>query len=385
MGQSKDCLQFKLIMMIKYFLLFLLSVNSFAQEVDDTLGLSAMLIQGQSFEKAITLLDKFEPINLKEEQRLSVLKGLAKLGQRNFDSAIQSFEKALTFKEPSNEIILYLAKAYTGSKNYQKVIDLLSSKLESSESYRVLVNAFWSLNRPNQALSVLNFGLQNFKTEESLYKQKLFYLFELKLYQEGISFFENKYATSFPLSGQDYVDLATAIQDPIYNQLSLQWLEKAKLLFPKDEQVLLALGRVYFGRGSYYNAAVLFDQLAHINSKYFSEASELYRRSGHLITAISLNNEVPDFKQKLEQRFVLFLDNQDVEKMTSMQSQMEIHGILENDELRYAMAWAQFEKGNYGQAQRMLAKIIDQKIFEKAQDLRKQIVDCQQENFKCVF
>jgi len=371
--------------MIKYFLLLLLSLNSFAQEVEDTLGLSALLIQGQSFEKAITLLNKFEPINTKEEQRLSVLKGLAQLGVRDFDTAAQSFEKALTFKDPSHEIILYLAKAYTGSKKYQRVIDLLSGKLETSESYRVLVNAFWSLNRPDQALSMLNLGLQKYKTEESLYKQKLFYLFELKLYQEGIFFFENEYATSFPLSGQDYVELATAIQDPIYHQLSIQWLEKAKLLFPKDEQVLLALGRVYFGRGSYYNAAVLFDQLAHINSKYFSEASELYRRSGHLITAISLNNEVSDFKQKMEQRFVLFLDNQDVENMTSMQSQMEIHGLLDNDELRYAMAWAQFEKGNYSQAQQMLAKIIDQKIFEKAQDLRKQVVDCQQENFKCVF
>lgn len=372
--------------MKNYFLITILFFsNLFAQEVENPLGLAALLVQGQSYEKAIIVLEKMgNDLEDEEQTRRDTLMGLAYLGLRKFDQSITYLNEALKSENPQPEVKLYLAKAYTGAEKFDDVIKTLDART-SSEMVRVYSNALWKLGQFNFALKELNQSLSKFPTDEQLYKQVLFYLVELKLYQSAVTFFETTYKSSFPLSGQDYVEMAFALKDSLIPNADLIWLEKANVLFPEDQNVLLALANSYHLRGHNYLAAMIFDKLAQWDSKYFVEASELYRRAGHIMTALARNNEVRDHKAKLEQRFVLYLDLQDVEKMTSMQSQMQLNGLMEKDELRYAMAWAQFESGRFKQAQSLISKITDQNLYEKAQGLRKQILECQQEVFKCVY
>ena len=59
-------------------------------------------------------------------------------------------------------------------------------------------------------------------------------------------------------------------------------------------------------------------------------------------------------------------------------------GLLAEEDLRYAVAYALFKTGDFEDAERHLAQLNRPDLFRKAAELRRAIQDCAGERWKCL-
>ena len=59
-------------------------------------------------------------------------------------------------------------------------------------------------------------------------------------------------------------------------------------------------------------------------------------------------------------------------------------GLMEDEDLRYALAYALFKTGDFDGAERHLAALTRPDLFRKAAELRSAIQDCAEDSWKCL-
>lgn len=57
--------------------------------------------------------------------------------------------------------------------------------------------------------------------------------------------------------------------------------------------------------------------------------------------------------------------------------------LLDDEDVRYALAYAQFKEGDFIGAERNLAKLSKPDLFRKATELRQSMQDCADERWRC--
>ena len=63
---------------------------------------------------------------------------------------------------------------------------------------------------------------------------------------------------------------------------------------------------------------------------------------------------------------------------------IEGDGLIEDEDLRYAIAYALFKTGEFGAAERHLAVLTRADLFRKAAELRRAMQDCRKDRWKCL-
>jgi hypothetical protein len=58
--------------------------------------------------------------------------------------------------------------------------------------------------------------------------------------------------------------------------------------------------------------------------------------------------------------------------------------LLEDEDLRYAVAYALFKTGEFGAAEEHLSALNRPDLFRKAAELRRAIQDCVEDSWKCL-
>jgi hypothetical protein len=114
------------------------------------------------------------------------------------------------------------------------------------------------------------------------------------------------------------------------------------------------------------------------------EAAELYRRSGQTFRALNLNGQLTDQEEKLRQRLALFLELENYEQAASMETPLRRVGLLDEEDLRYAIAYALFKTGDFGAAEEHLGRLERADLFRKAAELRRAIQDCREDSWRCL-
>jgi hypothetical protein len=115
-----------------------------------------------------------------------------------------------------------------------------------------------------------------------------------------------------------------------------------------------------------------------------AEAAELYRRAGQTYRALTLNGQLQDQAEKFRQRMALLLELQNFEQAAAMETPLYRVGLLEDEDLRYALAYAQFKIGAFDQAESNLSQLTRSDLFRKAAELRRAIQDCSEDAWKCL-
>ncbi len=59
-------------------------------------------------------------------------------------------------------------------------------------------------------------------------------------------------------------------------------------------------------------------------------------------------------------------------------------GLIDDEDLRYAIAYAQFKTGEFDAAERHLALLSRPDLFRKAAELRRAMQDCRGDRWKCL-
>jgi hypothetical protein len=80
----------------------------------------------------------------------------------------------------------------------------------------------------------------------------------------------------------------------------------------------------------------------------------------------------------------LLLELENFEQAAAMETPLYRNGLLEDEDLRYALAYAQFKIGAFDLAETNLAQLTRPDLFRKAAELRRAIEDCSEDSWKCL-
>jgi tetratricopeptide (TPR) repeat protein len=130
-------------------------------------------------------------------------------------------------------------------------------------------------------------------------------------------------------------------------------------------------------------AAELLARAAHRKPKYRVEAAELYRRAGRLVSALYLNEQAEDQKAKVRQRLGLMIELGRFEEAAAMTPRLSRLGLLDDQSIVYALAYAFYKTGDFEETERWLKRLTKPELFRRAIQLRKAIQACKEMGWSC--
>ncbi|CAA6820938.1 MAG: Unknown protein [uncultured Sulfurovum sp.] len=280
-----------------------------------------------------------------------------------------------------------LSKSYYKLKDYANTIKSLDNAGEKGSNkaglFTLRAECYWKLKDHNGALEALSRGSELFPDDKRLLKQKFYYFAELKLYQAAIEA-SKAYMALGGASDKEYTALAQMLMSGGELESAIRVLEEAKLLFPETAKLSMILGHAYLKRDMIHVTADLFEQASYYDSKYTKEAAEMHRRAENLPHAIYLNSKLSDKKEKIKQKVAIFVDRGEYEKVIGLKDGLGRYGLLSDDNLRYALAYAYFMVKDYDHAEKHFKKITDNSLFSKATVIRKSIEKCKNNSLECI-
>ena len=358
-----------------------------AKEEVDYVGLAALLIRDGHDDRARMALDNVDPADEDiDRTRYYTLLGLVNLRARNLEAAKQALGHAVESGTAQPVVYVYLAQAHYGLQEYAATIRSIEAAGEAASGnpglYLMRAQSHWKLKHYPAAWQALSDGERRFPQDARFLRQQVFYLVELKLYRRATEL-GNEYFRRYSPSQQDYVAVANALRKSGQPEQAARFLETARIRFPDSEKVAVELAHAYLDMDHTVAAADLFRRAALRHPRYAAEAAELYRRSGDLFQALNMNAQVPDQKKKFKQRLAIYLELKDYEQAAAMDKALVRVNLLENEDLRYALAYALFEIGDYSRAEQQLSRLTRTGLFAKAAELRKTMARCKASAWRC--
>jgi tetratricopeptide (TPR) repeat protein len=378
---------FKLIVLIACLLCAIAEAKP-KQDKSDFINLAALLIKDGFYQRALTAL---ESVDLNAEEidliRYYTLKGLAYLSLQDLPSAKIHLINAVKAGQTDPSVFVYLAQTHYGLKEYGPTIDAVNKAGAVIHQYPALfemqAQSYWNLEQHDQAIAVLNKAQAMFPDNHQLTRRKVFYWLDLGLYRMaaelGLHYLETAQA-----GVKDYIAIGNALRLSKQFDDALQVLELAKLRFNQDAMVAKVLAHTYLDLGQPNVAGQIFEQAALYDSSLAAEASEIYRRAGRYYRALQLNAGIPDQKTKLKQRLALMLALKRYEAAINMANELYRAGLLQDQSIRYALAYANFNVGDYPASIKHIEYLKEPELFKKGIELRRIMAECQQEPWQCL-
>lgn len=347
------------------------------EEEVDRLGLAALLIKDAHFERARAVLDEVDP---KAEgldlARYHTLRGLVALQRQEHATARDELVLATSAGQVEPIVWVYLAQAHHALDAPREALAALERSRAAWEGlvgvHRLKVLAHWKLKDRAGAFDALAAAERRFPGDADFVKQRALYLLELALYQEAAAVGE-VYLERAGRTAQAHLALGEALRRARRPDDAARVLEAARLRWADDLKVLVALAHAHLDAGRPRAAAVVLEEAARLDPKYLVEAAELHRRAGAHDRALFLNAQVLDQKAKARQRLGILLQRSAFDVAVSLEPRLSRLGLLEDEDVRYALAYASYRAGDLERADAQLSGITRPELFRAATDLRKAI------------
>lgn len=358
------------------------------QQVDH-LGLAARMLHDEHTDRALKVLQEVNPEDPEvDAARFYTLRGLAHLKQKKYPKARRDLELALKHGQKDPVVRLQLAQACFSMQAHECTLNALqqAGSVGDKQPAAALMKAEsqWKLGHQAGALQTLSTGEQRFPERPEFQRLQLFYLIDLGLYSEAVRVSE-RYLNREQIGAEEYVAVGEALRAARQFTRAQLVMEGARLRFPEDERVHLQLSHAYLDAGRTLTSAMLFEQAARLNSKYTLEAAELYKEAGLLHRATWLNARVGDQKAKTKQRLGLLIDAQDFDSVTALVPKLSRLGLLADENIRYALAYAFYKTGQFAESEAHLKLLSDPQLFESAMQLRKAMQQCREAGWECTL
>ena len=290
-------------------------------------------------------------------------------------------------KEALQKLYLNLSNESYKAKRYLDTVKYLDLQgkagRDQAAEYMLRADCYWKIGNKDSAVNMLTQGALAFPSDQSLLKQKFYYFTELGLYQEAIVSAKAYMKRAKP-NAKEYMALSQMLMAGGQRDESLKVLEEGKMLFPREAKIDMLLGHLYMKKGMEFTTANLFEQGSYYEHKYVKEAAELHRRVGLIPHALYLNSQISDNKEKLKQKIAIYVEREEYEKVIGLIAALKRYKMLDDDNIRYAVAYAYYMAKDYEEAEVQLKKIRDDALFSKATIIRKNIEKCQDNSMECI-
>lgn len=348
--------------------------------------LAAKLIGDGHFDRAAELLSKLDPAAKGvDKKKMFSLQGVVFLEKKQFAESARSFAQAVAEGPVQPVVHYYLAQAHFGVHNYEQCLVALAaagSYGKQRDGFLLGAQASWEVGKTTDAIALLTEGIKRLPLEGELKRRKIFFLVELKLYQEVVSL-SRDFLSRSEVSVDDYVAVGEALLAGGQLAKAQLLLEQARLKFSHNESVALHLAHAYLQASQPATAGRLFEEAAVGKSKYYLEAAETFKQAGRIARAFRNNARIVDQKEKLKQRLSLLLVDERFEEVAAMEPALSRFGLLTDDSVRYALAFAFFNTGQLERAESRLAGLSGSTQFDAAVELRRAIARCRDAGWEC--
>lgn len=126
-----------------------------------------------------------------------------------------------------------------------------------------------------------------------------------------------------------------------------------------------------------------FSRAALSDGKYAYHAAEINRQAGRYERSQFFNARIPDDKERLKQKLAIYVDKGQFAMIASLESILQRSPLINDDEIRYALAYSLVRTGEYKRPLQYLAKITNKDFLEKTVILRNALTDCVENNKVC--
>jgi tetratricopeptide (TPR) repeat protein len=334
------------------------------------------MVRDGNYDRAETALERVDPkAEGVDTAQYYTLEGLLAVRRSEFRDAIRNFEAAIENGQENPVINVYLAQAYFGDGQYEQTVETVG-RVQNLNQFPELIGikaqSEWETGDVRGAFTTINRAIPTFPSKHYFQQQKIFFLIELDLNQEAAAE-SMKYLDKVGDDPNAYLTIGEALRRGGEKERAIRFYEMANLKFPKNERVRLALANAYASNDQPLIAARIVEQAAASNGKLYYEAAELYRRAGVLNRALYLNSLVTDQQKKAVQRFNFLLEMERFEEAMALEKRLDRLGALEEDGMRYAMAYVHFHAQHFDRASEYLNRITSSEYFREATQLRKAI------------
>jgi len=337
-----------------------------------------------NYKKAITATKtkKFESSRMNNNRKY-----LFSIGKNKDDKdPVFQFDSEKEKQDKLEKLNIYLSQSYYEIKDYANTIkhlDLAGDRgRDRTALFALRAECYWKIKKFNDAINSLSRGLKLFPEDPALLKQKYYYLSELGLYQAAI---ENakKYMTVINADADEFVILAQLLVKADQTDEAIKILETARGKFPKIANIAMLLGHIYMQKDMKHTAAHLFKAGACNDKKYLKDAVEMHRQIKDYSHAIFLNAQMSDNVEKLKQKVAIHVERSEFEKVIGLKDGLERYNILEDDNIRYALAYSYYMSKDYQNAELQLNKIDNDELYLKGAAIRRNIEKCRKNSVEC--
>lgn len=360
--------------------------NDQGEEVD-YVALGARLLKDGHLGRAESALKKAKPeAEGVDPARLFTLRGLIDLKQGDLETAKQHLQGAIDAGQDNRAVYLYLAQAHYRLDEYADTIKAIERAgvvaQDQPSLYTMLARSHWQLDHRSEAFATLDAAAKRYPGNETFLRQKIFYLIDMALYQKAAALGQT-YLDTANAKVADYLAIGRSLRQGGQLERARNFLEGARLQYPGNVKLSVELAQVYLELDNLLAAASLYEQAAYRDIAHMSQAAELYRKAGKLFVALNLNARVPAAEAKLKQRLAILVELESYAMAAAMTDDLQRAGLLENEAIRYALAYAQFKDGQFEAAEANLQRLTKSDLFRKATELRKAMAECQDAAWKC--
>ena len=358
-----------------------------AQDEVDYVELAAVLARDGEMERAEEALRNVdldaEGVDL---AKYHTVRGLVAMERQQLADAAEAFAAAFAAGQTDPLIHLYRAQALFGLERFADAISAIEQAGDAvsglSGAWLMRAHAQWMLDRRQAAMDTLREAGTRFPANTSFQRRQVFYLIEAGLYQEA-SELGRDYLSRVEGKPEDFVAIGTALRRARSFDEALRFLEAARIEHPADGNIGKALAQTWLEKGNAYAAAEILAVEAERDPALLAEAAELFRRAGHPMRALMLNARISDSERKLKQRVGILVELGRFEQVAGMEAALYRAGLLADEDIRYALAYAHFRGGNFEAVERHLTALKRPELFRKATELRRLMQDCADARWTC--
>jgi predicted Zn-dependent protease len=314
-------------------------------------------------------------------------RGLLAMARNDSPGAIDAFGRAIEAGSVEPLVQLYLAQALFAQQDWARTVDTIEragpALADIASAWSMRAHANWMLGRRQAALDVLREAATRFPANNSFTRRQVFYLIEAGLYQEA-SAVARVFVQRSDVGPDDYAAIGAALRRAKSLDEAIKLLESARLRWPDNDNLAKSLAQAYLESNMELAAAQILSDVAERDPALLPEVAELYRRAGFPMRALALNQRVGDSGKKLKQRVGILAELRRYEQIVAMGDALARARLLDDEDVRYALAYATFRGGDFDGAEKHLSALRRPDLFRKATELRKIMSDCAQARWTCV-
>jgi len=363
-----------------------------ADDEPDRVALAAMLLRDGHVDRAAAELEQISPDDKGangetiDKAQYYTLRGVISLRRKLWAPAAAFLQAAIQAGQKDPLARVFLAQAYAGSKRYKEALGALDAAGEAGRktvgTWMLRARCWRMLGDKKAAYAALVAGGTMFPKSIVFARRRVLLLVELGLFQAAQQIGKRLFAHP-DATAADRLAVAEGMRRSGAHLRAAALLEDARLRYPHDRATAVLLARCWLDAGKIVISARRLDAASMRWPKLAVEAAELYRRAGMLNRALRTNARVLDPARKLRQRIGLLIELERYEAAATMAPALAKQCLQRDDELRYALAYAQFRSGRHRDAQRSLHGINDADLFARATELRRVMAACKEDASRC--